>query len=116
MPAHMSESNLPCREYYFNVMNTVMPNFLAAVIEHAHEIRYAKTDEATKNESILISEEWYQDLLDMPFQGGKKGKMVHLLSQGAKPVKIKRIRRKYPILDENEWHKKVGLGRNGPNS
>ena len=70
----MSEHNLPCRDYYFNIMNTIMPDFLAAVVANAHEKRHKKNDDETKNESILISADWYQDLLDMPFQGGKKGK------------------------------------------
>ncbi len=35
-PSNISEKNLPPREFFFNVLNTVQPSYIAALIKHAH--------------------------------------------------------------------------------
>jgi hypothetical protein len=58
---------LPPREFFFNIINTVQPDYLAALIKHAHGQRFNNQGEEEKKERIEITEEWKNKLLDHPF-------------------------------------------------
>ena len=57
----------PPREYFFNVLNTVHPNYLAQVMLHADKQRMTTEGEAMKKQSINISEYWNEQLKAMPY-------------------------------------------------
>ena len=57
----------PPRDYFFNVLNTIYPEYLAKILAHADEQRYAADGEKMKNETIEISEYWAEQLKDMPY-------------------------------------------------
>ena len=44
----------PPREYFFNVMNTVQPDFLHQMMEHANKQRMSATGEIGQKESIKM--------------------------------------------------------------
>ena len=70
-----------CRTYMYNVWNTIHPEDVQAVFEHANSARYAVDNEKVKDNSILITEEWQRELEAMPFVSKVKGKMSALLKQ-----------------------------------
>ena len=64
----------PPREYFFNVLNTVHPNYLAQVMLHADKQRMTTEGEAMKKQSINISEYWNEQLKAMPYLSCKYSK------------------------------------------
>ena len=51
-PDTYSAGKGPPREYFFNVLNTIHPDYLAQIMAHADEQRFAADGEKMKNESI----------------------------------------------------------------
>ena len=46
------------RSYMYNIWNTVHPEQVKAVIEHANEVRYGSKNERMQDESIKITDKW----------------------------------------------------------
>ena len=61
----------PPREYFFNTMNTVHPDYLAQIMAHANKERMSIEGEAMKAQSIKISEYWEEQLASMPYLSRK---------------------------------------------
>ena len=55
------------KTYMYNIWNTVHPDQVQAVIEHANEVRYGTANERVQDESIKITDKWEQELKAMPF-------------------------------------------------
>ena len=72
------------KTYMYNIWNTIHPDQVKAVIEHANEVRYGTANERVQEESIKITEKWEQELKAMPFTSKQKGKMSHLLKAKSK--------------------------------
>ena len=51
----------------YNVWNTLHPEDVREVIAYANSQRYNITSEKVKENTIIISEKWMQELDDMPF-------------------------------------------------
>ena len=84
----------PCREYFFNILNTIYPQYLEQVLSHASRQRYTAEGEDQKKHAIQATDEWYEALQSMPYKSsklkitvflksilclGKNGKTLHLL-------------------------------------
>lgn len=69
----------PDRAYVFNVLNTLRPDYVQAMIRHAHTVRQAVTGEAHHQE-ILVSESWQHQLQKIPFLSSRwiKFLLTHL--------------------------------------
>jgi len=63
----------------YTVWNTLHPDQVKEVIAFANQQRYGVTHDKQKEDSIQISEEWKQQLDQMPFVSKQKGKMSALL-------------------------------------
>ena len=61
----------PPREYFFNIMNTLYPDYLAQILSHANMQRMSTDGEALKAEQIQISEYWKEQFESMPFLSRK---------------------------------------------
>ena len=57
----------PPREYFFNVLNTVHPDYLEQVMDHANKQRMTAEGVDMKKESIQISQYWEEQLKAMPY-------------------------------------------------
>ena len=57
----------PGRDYFFNVLNTVQPDFLNQIISHANKQRMTTEGEKMKSQSIQISDYWAEQLKSMPY-------------------------------------------------
>ena len=51
--------------HFFNILNTIYPEYLAKILAHADQQRFATDGEKMKNETIEISEYWAEQLKDM---------------------------------------------------
>jgi len=61
----------PPREYFFNVLNTLQPEYLGELMAFANKQRMTGEGEARKNETIKISEFWAEELKAMPYLSRK---------------------------------------------
>ncbi len=61
-PSKFPVGRLPDRSYFFNVMNTVMEGYVTQIIRHANKVRASKSHMAEANQTIEITDEWYEKL------------------------------------------------------
>ena len=103
----------PNREYFFNILNTVYPEYLAQIMSHASKARFTVEGEAAKKQAIYATDEWYEALKDLPFKSskysfvywfirllniGKNGKLLHLLKKSSKPIAKREKGKVIPLL------------------
>ena len=77
-PDAMPKGRAMFRSYMYNVWNTIHPEQVKEVIQHANRQRYAVTSEKVQEESIIISEAWKKELDSLPFISKQKGRMSAL--------------------------------------
>lgn len=53
------------------MLNTIYPEYLTHIIDHAVEIRNKPEANEEKKEFILISDDWYEQLMSHPFISSK---------------------------------------------
>ena len=66
-PTKMAKNRLPDREYMFNILNTIEPEYLQTLIKHANEQRNSVSNVAIANEAIEVSDDWWNALNAVPF-------------------------------------------------
>ena len=72
------------KSYFYNVWNTIHEDQVQNVIKHANSVRYSLMSDEVKDNSIIITKEWQDELESMPFTSKIKGKMSALLKQKSK--------------------------------
>jgi hypothetical protein len=60
------------RDYFFNVLNTLQPKYVASLIEASLNRRNDPVANEEKKEYILVSDDWHSKLLSHPFISSKK--------------------------------------------
>ena len=55
------------KSYMYNVWNTLYPDDVKAVIQHANQLRYGLTADRVKDETIIVNEEWQREILSLPY-------------------------------------------------
>ena len=55
------------RDYFFDVLNTIHPEYLMNVMAHADKQRFSVEGEAQAAQSIQISQFWEDELKSMPY-------------------------------------------------
>ena len=58
-PSKFPKGRLPDRDYFWNVMNTLMPEYTSVLLTHANEMRTTSASQALANQTIEISDDWY---------------------------------------------------------
>ena len=81
--------------YLYNVWNSLHPEVVKNVIDHANSQRFAMTAEKVKQESINITEGWQQELDSLPFVSKQKGRMSALLKEKSVIVQKRKDRVTY---------------------
>ena len=87
------------KSYLYNCWNTLYPQEVKAVIDHANSQRYSVDNDKVKENSIMLSSHWKDELESQPFISRKRGKMSALLKQKSKIGVISKPRKKYEALD-----------------
>ena len=57
-PTKFPKGRVPDRDYFWNIMNTLMPEYTESLIKHANEQRNAANELGRAPEVIEVSEEW----------------------------------------------------------
>ena len=70
-PDDFAESRGPSRDYFFDILNTLYPDYMVKIMTHANKERHSATGEGMKTESIHISESWTEQLKAMPYLSRK---------------------------------------------
>ena len=109
-PTTLPEGKYPCRSYFFTILNTLHPNYVKEILEHAVRKRHGGEAAAEKQEAIELTDEWYSVLEQMPYNSrkylpmmmltiaiGKSGKTLHLLKKKSKARVGGQKRRKIEI-------------------
>ena len=66
------------------MFNTLHPAEVDSLIKHANDQRYSVQNDQVAENSILMTEEWANQLEELPFVSKQKGRMAHLLKQKSK--------------------------------
>ena len=66
-PDNWAESKGPSRKYFFDILNTVHPEYLQQIVSHANEVRMSAGSELNKTHSIKITDEWNERLHSLPY-------------------------------------------------
>ena len=101
-----STNKYPEREFFFNVLGTVNPQYLKHIIEEAEQKRYTGTDERSKSDTIMITGKWLEELHKYPFISSKcllltrierPGKAVYLIKERSRLVRVKKNTTKHEV-------------------
>jgi hypothetical protein len=71
LPDELPKGRLPDRDYFFTVLNTLNEEYVAHIINEAGKTRFSGDGEKNKNETILMSNEIGNMLMEKPFVSGK---------------------------------------------
>ena len=77
-PEQRTKADLPDRQFFFNVVNTSDPDYLAALIKHAHDLRFGAKNPQDNPSTIEVNEEWAKELQASPFYSRKNTGSHHL--------------------------------------
>jgi len=77
-PTKYPKDKGPPRDYFFDVLNTLYPEYLQQLMANANEARMAAGGPGQQSESIKISQFWEEELKAMPYLSCKS--LVHYLS------------------------------------
>lgn len=98
-PSKYPKGRQCCRSYMYNVWNTLHPDDVNEVIMYANRQRYDISAEKVKQESIIITDKWMQELEALPFISKQKGRMSALLKQKSKVQAVPKDRVQYEPFD-----------------
>ena len=71
IPDLLAAGKLPDRVYFYNILNTVHPEYMSNAIKHANEQRYGSGQINNQMEEIKVSDSWWAELNEMPFVSRK---------------------------------------------
>ena len=87
-------------------MGTVKPKYLKLIIEEAEQKRFKSTDDKSKSNTIMITDQWLHELNKYPFISSKlstltilekPGKAIYLIKERSKLVRAKKSSQKHEI-------------------
>ena len=53
------KERFPERSYFFNILNTIYPDYLSSIMSHACKTRFTVDGDKMKREAIVATDEWY---------------------------------------------------------
>ena len=67
MPTSLPKGRYPSREYVFNCLNTLRPDYCDKVVQTANQNRFSAQTQGNQDKNIAVNAEWHEALLKMPF-------------------------------------------------
>ena len=71
IPTNLRKGKPIARPFFFNVLNTLYPGVVPAMINNARAIRNEELTKSEKKETIDIVPEWVEELKSVPFTSSK---------------------------------------------
>ena len=91
------------RQYFFNVLATIQPEYCAALIRESKDHRFKVLEEDQEKEAITITADWASELKQFPQFARSKGRMIHLLKQKSKIGMASQGRKKFKAMMPNQF-------------
>ena len=66
-PDNLRKGLLPRRDYFFNILNTIDPEYMTSVIDHANKQRHDPASKPDSLDYIEVTEAWYDKLQNSSF-------------------------------------------------
>ena len=98
-PSKLARGRTMEKVYFYNVFNTLYPEEVTALIKHANSKRYTVESDTVAENSIVMTEEWANQLEELPFVSKQKGRMSHLLKKKSKIAVERKDRVTYEAFD-----------------
>ena len=70
-PDTLPKGTVPDKEYFFNILNTIRPEYLKRVLTHANNKRNLVQEEENQANAMEISDEWWERLNQEAFTSSK---------------------------------------------
>jgi hypothetical protein len=67
MPDRLPKGKTVDREYFFNCLNTVRPDYVKDMVDHANNLRFKAGQKNNEMDEIKVSDHWWDELNSMPF-------------------------------------------------
>ena len=67
LPDNMPKGKTPDREYFFNVLNTLYPEYVQKMIKKSQENRMSAASSAHEDGVVHVSDEWWKKLNANPY-------------------------------------------------
>ena len=83
-PDKVPKSRTIEKQYFYNVFNTLYPDDVAVLIKHANDQRYTVENDKIAENSIVMTEDWANQIEELPFVSKQKGRMAFLLKKKSK--------------------------------
>ncbi len=61
------KDRFPDRQYFFTVLNTVHPDYVRNIIDHANSQRFSAQGQASETQRVAVSDEWWEELNRLPY-------------------------------------------------
>ena len=71
LPDRLPKGRLPDRDYLFNIVNTLYPDYTQALIRQANDNRHRASSRSDDMGIVKVSEEWWQRLIEVPYVSSK---------------------------------------------
>ena len=78
MPNHLPKGRLPDREYFFNCLNTLYPQYTAELVSEANKNRFESSRKSDDHAVVKVSQEWWDKLTEIPFKSRKYISYINL--------------------------------------
>ena len=65
------KNRFPDRNYFYTVLNTLYPEYVAELIAHSQMQRYSSTGQDNDKKRVSVTEEWLKHLKSMPYLSRK---------------------------------------------
>ena len=90
---------MPERDYFFSIIGTLKPDYLAKIVTNANNVRFSANDIVKPKDYIMMDDSWLQELTKYPYFSCKSylltiiekpGKTVYLLKERSKLVRAQK--------------------------
>ena len=71
IPDRLPKGRLPDREYFYNILNTIYPEYTQELIREAGKNRFDAKKRSEDLGIVKVSEEWWRKLTSVPFTSCK---------------------------------------------
>ena len=101
-----SIKKLPERDFFFNIIRAIKPDYFKQIINEANKNRNVAGDQKIEKDYIMIDDSWLDELTKHPYYSSKllrlthiekPGKAIYLMKQRSRLVRISKKRTKFNV-------------------
>ena len=77
-----SLKKLPERDFFFNIIGTIKPDYLKQIINEANKNRNVAGDQKIEKDYIILNDSWLDKLTKDPYYSSKLSRLTHIEKPG----------------------------------